>query len=62
MANIKDFIDPKWTFPEDMKIELAKINKKYFNEYGNDLEKDIKHRKMEEIKNIFISFDYPWEE
>lgn len=60
--NIKDFIDSNWTFPEDMKNELAKINKKYFDDYGNDLEKDIKHKKLEEIKKIFISFDYPWEE
>lgn len=60
--DIKDFIDPNWTFPEDMKNELAKINKKYFDDYGNDLEKDIKYKKLEEIKKIFISFDYPWEE
>lgn len=59
---LQTFIDPSWTFPVKMKTELAKIIKKYFEKYGNDLSKKILEEKMKEIKSVFISFDYPWED
>ncbi|WP_026804706.1 hypothetical protein [Aliarcobacter lanthieri] len=59
---IKDFIDPAWTFPENMKIELAKVLKKYFDNYGNDLSKDIKQERGKELKAVFFHFNYPWED
>lgn len=59
---LDSFIDPDWTFPEPMCIELGKLIKKYFDLYGNDLPKDVFLKKMSEAKEIFNSFDYPWED
>lgn len=36
---LKSFINSNWTFPRYEKKSLAKINKKYFDDYGNDLER-----------------------
>ena len=59
---LQTFIDPSWTFPDKMKIEVATVIKKYFEKYGNDLSKKILEEKMKEIKSVFISFGYPWED